>query len=425
MIDSRSDTEPEGIDALVIGGGVAGLWTLHVLLASGYDAWLCENRALGTGQSVQAQGIVHGGGKYALRKVSDLESIRAIREMPDLWRAHHSGNGAAPDLRSARLLSPGCWLWLPRGSWSSRLEAWGLMPLMRHAGVLSCPPVPLPRDQWPAVLRANAVRAYRMQEPVFDTRSVLAALAEPVADRLLAVDDLELEPVREGTDPASGRTVRARGAGGRQFSVKVRCVVCTAGVGNAELIERVGLDPAMMQRRPLRMLLLRGALPPLHGHCIAGGRTRITVTSMEQRDGTQVWQVGGEVAERHAEATDVPAFVRAALSELRTCLPGLDLARVQVSSYAAVRAEARNDALRRPSGVQVRSVAPGLVVAWPTKWAMAPLLAEEVRREVAARVPVPSSTATFSGARGWPRPSIAPFPWEDVEWSPVPSEIAE
>lgn len=420
MNEDRAGRESIGrMDVLVVGGGIAGLWTLHVLLAAGYDAWLCENRALGQGQSVQAQGIVHGGGKYALRKVSDLESIRAIREMPDLWRGHHSGDRPTPDLRAAHLASAGCWLWLPRGSWSARVEAWGLMPLMRHTGVLACPPVPVSRDRWPSVLQANAVRAYRMEEPVFDTRSVLRALAEPVADRLLKIDDLELPP---STGESQRRRVCLLGEGGRRLELDVGTVVLTAGAGNAALSERAGSDPALMQRRPLRMFLVRGILPELHGHCISGGKTRITVTSADAADGTRVWQVGGEVAERHAEEPDGPAFHRAALAELRACLPRLDLARAQVSSYPAVRAEARNDALRRPSGVQVRSIAPRLVVAWPTKWAMAPLLAEEVLREVASTSARPGPATPLLGAGGWPRPQVAPFPWEEVEWSPVPSE---
>jgi glycerol-3-phosphate dehydrogenase len=415
---ARGD-EPQ-VDVLVVGGGIAGLWTLHALRAEGYDAWLCENRALGHGQSVQAQGIVHGGGKYALRKVSDLASVRAIRAMPDLWRAHHDGREAIPDLRAAEMVSPVCWLWLPKGSWSARWEAWGLVPLMRHAGVLACPPIPVPKDQWPGALRTSALRAYQMAEPVFDTRSVLRALAHPVSDRLLRVD--RVEPI-EGEDAAAHARVLLHAGDGRTCTLHARTVVLAAGAGNADLLGAAGFDAAMMQRRPLRMLLVRGSLPALHGHCIAGGRTRITVTSTDLGDGTRVWQVGGEVAERHADWPDGPEFHRVALAELRSCLPALDLARVQVSSYAAVRAEARTSAVRRPSGVQVQRLGPAWIVAWPTKWAMAPLLAEEVRREIASHFGASAQPPTLRFS-DWPRPAVAAFPWEDVSWSPVPSATA-
>jgi len=60
------------LDVLVLGGGIAGLWTLDTLHRRGYRVALLEQARLGQGQSIQAQGIVHGGGKYALRSVEDL-----------------------------------------------------------------------------------------------------------------------------------------------------------------------------------------------------------------------------------------------------------------------------------------------------------------------------------------------------------------
>jgi glycerol-3-phosphate dehydrogenase len=55
-----------GVDVLVIGGGVCGLWALHALLDAGYDAWLLERSALGDGQTIASQGILHAGAKYRL-----------------------------------------------------------------------------------------------------------------------------------------------------------------------------------------------------------------------------------------------------------------------------------------------------------------------------------------------------------------------
>ena len=99
------------VDTLVFGGGIAGLWTLHELLEAGVDAWLVETDGLGAAQSVQAQGIVHGGGKYALRRVGDVEAIRHIRAMPTRWREHRSGS-RRPSLAAAITSSEQCWLWL-------------------------------------------------------------------------------------------------------------------------------------------------------------------------------------------------------------------------------------------------------------------------------------------------------------------------
>ncbi|MEZ5430716.1 MAG: FAD-dependent oxidoreductase [Verrucomicrobiales bacterium] len=53
-------------DVIVFGGGVAGLWILNALAAKGYDALLMTDRELGAGQTLAAQGVIHGGLKYAL-----------------------------------------------------------------------------------------------------------------------------------------------------------------------------------------------------------------------------------------------------------------------------------------------------------------------------------------------------------------------
>ena len=65
MVDTTKEPTTQ-LDALVIGGGVAGLWCLDALREAGFDAALLESGALGTGQSISAQGILHGGVKYSL-----------------------------------------------------------------------------------------------------------------------------------------------------------------------------------------------------------------------------------------------------------------------------------------------------------------------------------------------------------------------
>ena len=74
---SGSDGHP--VELLVIGGGIAGLWTLDAAVRAGWNAVLVEAFELGRGQSVAAQGIIHGGLKYTLRE-RDLEAAGAIAE---------------------------------------------------------------------------------------------------------------------------------------------------------------------------------------------------------------------------------------------------------------------------------------------------------------------------------------------------------
>ncbi|HCS51023.1 MAG TPA: FAD-dependent oxidoreductase, partial [Planctomycetaceae bacterium] len=56
-------------DIVIIGGGIAGLWTLDELRRNGVRALLLENRTLGFGQTISSQGIIHGGLKYSLKGV--------------------------------------------------------------------------------------------------------------------------------------------------------------------------------------------------------------------------------------------------------------------------------------------------------------------------------------------------------------------
>ena len=141
----------------------------------------------------------------------------------------------------------------------------------------------------------------------------------------------------------------------------------------------------------------------------------MTITSVDLADGKRVWQVGGELAERWA-STDNDDFFAALESEVGRVLPGLDLSGTELGDYAAVRAEAASEDIRRPSGVQVSEVESGLVLAWPTKWAMAPLLAEEV-----ARMVVPGAGEASKRPPDWSRASVGTPPWERTTWCSINS----
>ena len=97
------------LDLLIIGGGVAGLWTLNRAVKAGYSALLVEKGALGGGQSVHSQGIIHGGTKYALNGTF-TRAASAIAAMPARWRACLAGQGEL-DLSEATRLSDATYFW--------------------------------------------------------------------------------------------------------------------------------------------------------------------------------------------------------------------------------------------------------------------------------------------------------------------------
>jgi hypothetical protein len=386
------------LDVLVFGGGAAGLWCLDRLRRAGYHAILLESKALGSGQTIQSQGIIHGGGKYALRGVRDFDAVRATSSMPERWRQSLVGE-TAPDLAGTQLVSTKCHLWLPRGSILARLQSLGFMSFVASAGLLASRPVKVTKSAWPEALCDSALAVYALAEPVITTGSFLKALAARHNGFLFLYDGATIEFVADGV--RVGKVL-----------LQPRATVLAAGVGNGELLSKAGMNAALMQRRPLGMVMLRGELPRLYGHCIVGGKTGLTITTPVPG----LWQIGGEIAEQLANENDAAAARAAALAEIRRRLPGFDLARSEIAIYRAVRAEARTAASRRPSGVHVNRVAPGMVVAWPTKLSMVPVLADEVLEILQPDLKAPGG---YDETPPWPPPSVARYPWEEAEWFAV------
>ena len=109
-----------------------------------------------------------------------------------------------------------------------------------------------------------------------------------------------------------------------------------------------------MQRRPLHMVMLRGNLPPLFGHCVDGAKTRVTITSAIDAGGRTIWQVGGQLAEDGVHMNE-QELIEHARRELTETLPAVDFNNVEFGGYRIDRAEQKTAALSRPAGTVVES----------------------------------------------------------------------
>ncbi|MFI5382059.1 MAG: FAD-dependent oxidoreductase [Tepidisphaerales bacterium] len=388
-------------DVVIVGGGVAGLWLLDELTRNGYAAILLEKNALGAGQTVASQGIIHGGLKYMFDGILTAPA-KAIAEMPPLWRAALAGH-SQPDLSGTTVLSDCCHIW-GTGSLKSRLFVKGSALALRAA------PDAVDRAQAPAPLATIPGTLLRVPEQVLDPASLLVTFARRNAGRIVQfAGDLDLSQaggpgnlVQLVSPPKSSDTLRIRF--GR--------LVLTAGEGNAELRQRLGLPGSAMQRRPLHMVLLRGRLPQLFGHCVGGPKPRLTITSAPLAGGRTAWQVGGLIAEDGVKMSPAQLKVQT-VQELRACLPGLDLAGVQFSAYRIDRAEAANASGQRPDDIQILQDG-NVLTAWPTKLALAPRLAERTLQ----LLPKPSGQPLPK--LDWPAPPVALPPWESAtNWEPL------
>jgi glycerol-3-phosphate dehydrogenase len=397
---------PIGLDIVIFGGGAAGLWLLDEVRRRGGQALLLEVDALGSGQTVASQGIIHGGMKYALRGVLTA-SARAISDMPLRWRRCLSGE-QEPDLSSVGRRAEFCHLWQTR-SIASRVAMLGA----RHG--LAVRPTIVPLAARPAGLRDVTGTVARLDEQVIEPESLLNVLARRNADAIARIDarsGLELET----RGPGAVELIRLiNPETGEPLDVRPRVVVLTAGAGNEALRARVGLSPGACQRRPLHMVLARGPLPILNGHCVDGMRTRATITTTRDYEGRTIWQIGGQIAEDGVAAAR-PELVRRAAREIDEILPGVELGDVMWSTYRADRAEPATRG-GRPADLAVLREG-NVVTAWPTKLALVPRLADRV----VALLDGSASAGELPPAIlvGWPRPLVAAPPWEeDRPWTTV------
>ena len=390
------------LDALIFGGGAAGLWLLAELTRRGHSVLLLEAEALGSGQTVASQGIIHGGLKYTLQGLL-TPAARQIRDMPGIWRQCLAGTGF-PNLSQTHVRSHHCHLWRTN-TLASHLGMIGAQFGLRIA------PQAVVASERPAALANCPGTVARIDEQVLSPASFIADLAQQYRRRILKVD-----PERDIEFQRSGEHVVRQVAlknGSHQIPLNPRWVVLTAGAGNARLREQLGLDSERMQRRPLHMVLARGNLPNLNGHCVDGATTRATITSDMDSAGRTVWQIGGQISEQGVNQS-APVLIAHARSELRTILPAVDFDGAEWSTYRVDRAEGLTTGGSRPSGVQILQDG-NVLTAWPTKLALAPQLAADL----ADRIGLPSDGVFDEGVfKDWACPGVAIPPWEEAgqEW---------
>ena len=386
------------VDALIVGGGIAGLWTLDLLRRRGKNVVLVEAFALGQGQTVSAQGIIHGGLKYALNGIVGTDAQR-IAAMPSRWRGACEAGGE-PALGQQALLSEATWLWASP-SWQGRLGLKGArIGLQSH-------PEPVAAADRPFPLNQIKGPCFRVPEPVVDPRVVLSQLLEANREAIVKIDEVD------GLQLASQGGIVAEATLGQQehaVTIAPKTLILTAGVGNEGLRARLGLSERETQRRPLHMVIAQGPLPALYGHCVEGTATRITISSSRPDSvGNRVWQLGGNLAETGVEL-ESDALIDLARDELAALLPSLPLDDVSISTYRVDRAEQTTPHGKRPEDASLDVAGDGrTLTCWPTKMALAPRLAEAIDEHVAAVHP---PEAVLAALAHFDRPVVAPAPWE-------------
>ncbi|MDH5387050.1 MAG: FAD-dependent oxidoreductase [Gammaproteobacteria bacterium] len=387
------------VDVLIVGGGIAGLWTLARLKQAGYKTVLLEAESLGAGQTRFAQGIIHGGTKYALTGKLTASS-EAVADMPALWRDCYNGRGPL-DLTKATLLSNAHYLW-STSSLTSRVSGFFASKVMRARTS------ELDESVRPSLFKHADFKGqiYALDEPVFDAMSVLKAIAEPVKESILAI--------KGGSLKYDNDVLSVQGQDGQSYEFDFKKIVLTAGQGNENLLSELGLKQPEMQLRPLKMVMLRGGLSDMvFAHCMGGSvNPRITITSNRNEQGDVVWYLGGQLAEDGVDRSDAEQIEQAKL-ELAELIPWLDQSKSQWATLDINRAEIKKAGTKRPDTFFVEQQ-DKVITAWPTKMALSPVMAEQVveliNNEKLSRVDAAELPS-------WSIPSYASLPWnEEQRW---------
>jgi glycerol-3-phosphate dehydrogenase len=389
-------------DIIIIGAGIAGLYTANVLQNEGYSVALLQQGDVGAGQTVLSQGIIHGGTKYALAGKAQGDAL-SVAAMTHAWAGNLQGTGDI-DLRGVRVASQHHYL-CSLGGFSAGLKN------VVASKVLSSSNTVLKRQAYPEFFQAKAFKGSlcELDEVVLDVPSVLAELAKPL-QHVYAVDAVEM--LHEDESIVGARMTR----GEHTTTLTAGYTVLCAGGGNQGLLAQLGMSTPKMQRRPLHMAWAKGKLPEVFVHVVDKGvRPFMTVTSHICADGDVVWYLGGDIAEGGVVRNEWEqvAEVKKVLSKTFPQLPsssGLTRGSIQNYHYGTVRidrAEATMPGGKKPDDVTLFEVGNGCV-GWPTKLTLAPKFAHQVL----GWVTVAGVEKTQAERLKWPRPQVAAMPWE-------------
>lgn len=379
-------------DLIIIGGGIAGLWTLAEARARGLQAILLEKNQLGGGQSLSSQGIIHGGSKYALGgKLT--RATTTISDMPHIWQQALNGEHSV-NLRDAVQLSTSQYLLPSSGIDTKLLSFFGSKTMSSHTQTVKAKALP---DEYRAIgIHTNI---FRLNEIVLDVQSVFCSLQQQFAEWIYQ-HSFSSRDLIASNNPDFPHQLTLN-----DQTIECRHLLLACGEG----YENTGIDTQPMQKRPLQMVMAKGKqLPAVYAHFIGrSSKPLLTITSHPVADGT-VWYMGGDLAENGVgkSASELIDEARRLLARLT---PAVDTAQLSFATHNINRAEPKQSGLVRPDDAFVENNGRGILTGWPTKLALAPRFAEKVLAQIQ-----PAKTRCDNTPLPLPKPGIADYPWSQL-----------
>ncbi len=364
------NSDRKNIDVLIIGAGIAGLWTFNHLKSLGYDVLLLEKQSIGCGQTIAAQGIIHSGLKFSLAgKVNTL--AKTISAMPDRWRDALQGNGQV-DLSAAYLSAESQHLLIPSGFFG------GLTKLVTQKA-LGQNVHNIPNTQWPENLKQSGFKGslIHMGEPVLDVPSTIRALAKPYENCIKKITSNDVDEFI------------------KQHNIVPKVKIFTSAAHNEKhAIEQKANHGLQTQHRPLLQGMMKNAPFPLFAHLV--GKTDkpvVSITTHKLNNGTLIWYLGGGVAERDKDANPLDVYEQS-VQAFAKYLPNVDFTKAEWAALPIDRVEGKSKTDSWMPDTPTIHETDGALYCWPTKLTFAPLLGNMVLNKLQKRNITPSKTQT-------------------------------
>lgn len=392
-------------DVVIVGGGIAGLWLLNRLRQLGYSAILLEAKSLGGGQTHKSQGIIHGGMKYALQG-SLTNATTSISDMPKVWEECLQGKGIL-DLSRVPILSDQQYLW-STDAIASKITGFFASVMLKNQIEK------LPKENFPDIFKHENFKGsvYSLKEIVIDVNVLVRELVKPNQDAIFKIDALKENHLHfDENNRLTSIEIQAKP--NDPIQIKAQQFIFTAGSGNEILLNKLAHQEMKMQLRPLQMVMVKTDFPyPVYAHCLGLGSTpRVTITTHQSHDGKTIWYLGGQLAEEGVQRT-VEEQIQFTRQELKDLFPWLDFSNAEITTFFVNRAEALQSNGQRPDSCYTKKCE-NIIVAWPTKLAFAPKLAEEIIQQL-QEAEVTHNHTDIRELRAWPLPSFAKPIWDEL-----------
>ena len=392
-------------DVVIVGAGIAGLWLTNVLKNNGLNCILLETDAIGSNQTINSQGMLHSGVKYALQG-SVTSDMRAISDSEALllWQQALSGQGSITLSENCKLIDHQ-YLW-SNSKLSSKLANFFVSNLLKSKVeklIFDNYPLPFQTKQFTGSI-------YKLHETVLNLPILLQELFAPIAKNCLKINNINLE-----LTPDQNINKFFIDITGEQILLSAKQYIFTAGEGIQKFSNMFKESPKT-QVRPLHMVAVKSKfLPMLFGHNIALQTAPIiTISSHKTIDNQIVWYCGGFIAEDGVNKTSVEQLV-AFKKVLKFIFPWLEFNGSEYSwgSFYINRAEHLQPDGKKPNAATWFKLK-NAIFAWPTKLVLAPMMANDIFGYLQKKLSL-NSTESLGGSNielleKLPKPIIA-APW--------------